>query len=312
MSAGSDAVLWVPPGIAPEHRTLMPADVAVREIPVEGGLPESLGRADMLVPHVSRHRLREVLPRLDGLRVIQTLSAGVDYLDGMIPDGVVLCDAAGVHDIGVSEWVLAAILAVNRELPRYVRQQEQATWKGFASLAAELCGSRVLIVGHGSIGRAVEQRLRAFGAHVTGVARQPRPDDGVYGVDWLGELLPQADVVVILLPLTAQTRGTVDASFIAQMKPGALLVNAGRGAVADTEAITEAVLAGRIRAALDVVDPEPLPSDHPLWLAPGALITPHIAGTTARFIDRGWELVAAQLRRYLAGEPLLNVVTDGY
>ena len=310
MTPRHDAVLWVPPGIAPQHRALMPPEATVREIPVEADLPESLGRADMLVPHVSRRRLREVLPRLEGLQVIQTLSAGVDYFDGLIPDGVLLCDAGGVHDVGVSEWVLAAILTVQRELPLYVRQQEQARWQSAPALAGELCDSRVLIVGHGSIGRAVEQRLRGFGAVVTGVARRSR--DGVHGIDELGELLPGADVVVVLLPLTVETRGMVGAAFIEQMKPGALLVNAGRGAVADTAAITEAVLAGRIRAALDVVDPEPLPAEHPLWSAPGALVTPHVAGTSARFIDRGWALVADQLRRYLAGEPLVNVVTDGY
>jgi phosphoglycerate dehydrogenase-like enzyme len=298
--------------MAPRHRALMPPEVTVREVPVEGDLPDSLGRADMLVPHVSRRRLREVLPRLDGLQVIQTISAGVDYLIEMIPGGVVLCDAAGVHDVAVSEWVLAAILAAQRDLPRYVRQQEQATWRSAPAPAAELCDSRVLIVGHGSIGRAVEERLRAFGAVVTGVARRPRPDEGVHGTDWLGELLPDADVVVILLPLTQQTRAMVDTKFIAQMKPGALLVNAGRGPVADTAAITDAVLEGRIRAALDVVDPEPLPAEHPLWSAPGAMLTPHVAGSSARLFDRGWALVADQLRRYLAGEPLRNVVTDGY
>jgi len=168
----------------------------------------------------------------------------------------------------------------------------------------------VLVVGHGSIGRAVEHRLRAFGAEVTGIARRAR--DGVHGVAELDTLLPEADIVVVLLPLTAETRGMVGAGFIERMKPGALLVNAGRGAVADTRAITDAVLEGRIRAALDVVDPEPLPAEHPLWGAPGVLITPHVAGVSARMIERGWALVADQMRRHLAGEPLLNVVSEGY
>ncbi len=312
MTARSSAVLWVPPGTTPEHLAGMPSGVTVREIPVDGDLPASLGPADMLVPHVRRTRLREVLPRLDGLRVIQTLSAGVDFIDGMVPDGVVLCDAAGVHDIGVSEWVLAAILAMQRELPLYVRQQGRAEWKGAPALARELDRAQVLIVGHGSIGRAVAARLRPFGARVAGIARTPRQGDGVHGLDQLDALLPEADVVVVLLPLTAETRGLVDARFLARMKDGALLVNAGRGAVADTQAITDAVLAGRIRAALDVVDPEPLPADHPLWSAPGVLITPHVAGTSEHFIERAWALVADQLRRYMAGEPLRNVVTAGY
>jgi len=310
VTSRSDAVLWVPPRTSARHLALMPPEVVVRELPVDGELPASLGRADVLVPHIADDRLRAVLPRLEGLRVIQTLSAGVDYLDGVVPDGVILCDAAGVHDIGVSEWVLAAILAMQRELPRYVRQQERGEWQAAPKRARELDGSTVLVVGHGSIGRAVEERVRPFGAVVRGVARHPRP--GVDGIEQLPDLLPIADVVVVLLPLTTHTRGLVDAGFIARMKPGALLVNAGRGAVADTAAITEAVLAGRIRAALDVVDPEPLPADHPLWSAPGALVTPHVAGTTERFIDRGWALVADQMRRYLDGRPLRNVVSDGY
>jgi len=290
MTAATGAVLWVPPGIAPQHRALLPAEVEVREIPADGELPERLGRADMLVPHVRRSRLQQVLPRLDGLRVVQTLSAGVDRYLPLVPHGVTLCDAAGVHDLAVSEWVLAAILAMQRNLPLYVRQQDQARWQPAPTLARELGGSRVLVLGHGSIGRAVARRLRAFDAEVVGVARRARhaAEDGspVYGPEALGELLPTADVVVILLPLTAQTGGMVDATFVERMKPGALLVNAGRGAVADTQAIADAVLAGRIRAALDVVEPEPLPAEHPLWSAPGVLLTPHVAGTSEHFIER--------------------------
>jgi phosphoglycerate dehydrogenase-like enzyme len=171
-------------------------------------------------------------------------------------------------------------------------------------------GARVLIVGHGSIGRAVEERLRAFGAEVVGVALHAR--EGVHTAEELPALLPDADVVVVLLPLTSATHGLVDAAFLQRMKPGALLVNAGRGPVADTDALTAAVREGRIRVALDVVEPEPLPEDHELWTLPGALLTPHVAGTSEHFIDRAWQLVGEQLRRYLAGEPLRNVVREGY
>jgi phosphoglycerate dehydrogenase-like enzyme len=310
MTTHATAVLWVPPGADPSHLALMPPGVTVREIPTEGELPERLGHADMLVPHLRRSRLRAVLQRLDGLRVVQTLSAGVDIYDGLIPEGVMLCDAAGVHDVAVSEWVLAALLAMQRDLPLYVRQQERRTWQGAPGLAREVDGAQVLVVGHGSIGRAVEHRLRAFGAEVSGVVLHPR--EGAHGVDRLADLLPHADVVVVLLPLTAATRGLVDAGFLAHMKHGALLVNAGRGAVADTEAIAAAAAEGRIRAALDVVEPEPLPAEHPLWSTPGVLLTPHVAGTSEGFVERAWRLVADQLRRYMAGEPLRNVVRDGY
>jgi len=311
MTSRATAVLWVPPGITDEHRALLPAAVEVRELPgPEGALPDTLGQADMLVPHIRRRRLREVLPRLEGLSVIQTLSAGVDrYLD-LVPSGVTLCDAAGVHDLAVSEWVLAAILAMQRDMPLYVRQQREHRWSPAPRMARELEGSRALIVGHGSIGRAVARRLLAFGVEVRGVARTAR--EGVDAIERLPELLAEADIVVILLPLTPRTTGMVDARFVAGMKPGALLVNAGRGQFADMEAIADAVREGRIRAALDVTDPEPLPDSHPLWEAPGALITPHVAGTSEHFMTRAWQLVADQLGRFMAGEPLRNVVTDGY
>ena len=169
---------------------------------------------------------------------------------------------------------------------------------------------RALIVGYGSIGRAVAERLRAFGATVDGIALHPRED--AHGIDSLDALLPDADAVIVLLPLTAQTRRLVDAAFIARMKPQAILVNAGRGDVADTDAIVAAAREGRIRAALDVVDPEPLPADHPLWLTNGVLITPHVAGSSTAFLDRAWQLVGEQVRRYVDGEPLYNVVREGY
>jgi phosphoglycerate dehydrogenase-like enzyme len=273
-------------------------------------IPEHPGRGDMVIPHFGGERRRALLQRLEGLRVVQTLSAGVDHYVDDIPDGVILCDARGVHDISVSEWVVAAILAMQRDLPTYVRDQANSTWKPAERDAREVHGMQVLVLGHGSIGQAVAQRLQPFGASITGIAMHKRPD--AHGIEDLDMLLPQADAVVVLLPLTERTRGMVDAAFIERMKPGALLVNAGRGAVADTQAIAQAVQQGRIRAALDVVDPEPLPAEHPLWQAGEVLLTPHIAGTTDGFLDRAWQFVGAQVQRYIEGEPLLNVVAEGY
>ncbi|HXA27369.1 MAG TPA: 2-hydroxyacid dehydrogenase [Candidatus Angelobacter sp.] len=305
------AVIWVPSGADPAHLRLLPEDVAVREIP-DDAIPEHPGRGDMVIPHVRRSRLRELLDRLDGLRVVQTMSAGIDAYRGLVPPGVTLCDARGVHDVPVAEWTVAAILAMQRDLPRYVRNQANSEWRPEQRPAREVCGMEVVIVGHGSIGRAVAQRLTAFGATVTGVARHPRED--ARGMDELPALLPKADAVVILLPLTDATRGLFGEQHIALMKPGALLVNAGRGAVADTRAITDAVQQGRIRVALDVVDPEPLPADHLLWREEHALLTPHVAGSSDAFLGRAWRLVADQVRRYVDGEPLHNVVSpaDGY
>ena len=304
------AVLWVIPGTTPEQLRHIPDGVSVREIPTDGPLPDAGTRGDIVIPHVRRSRLRDLLARLDNLRVIQTLSAGVDHYVDSVPEGVVLCDAAGVHDIPMAEWVVASILAMQRDLPRYVIAQSNAEWSPSPDAAREVNGMRALIVGYGSIGRAVAQRLRAFGAEVDGIALHPREE--AHGMDSLDALLPGADAVIVLLPLTARTRHTVDAAFIAKMKPQALLVNAGRGDVADTSAIVDAAREGRIRAALDVVDPEPLPADHPLWSTPGVLITPHVGGSSTAFLDRAWRFVGDQVRRYVEGEPLFNVVREGY
>jgi len=181
---------------------------------------------------------------------------------------------------------------------------------GVDSGGDDLEGTTVLIVGYGSIGRVVEARLMPFGVKVPRVARHER--EGVQSLAELPELLPRADVVVILLPLTTETRRLVDAQFLSAMRPNALLVNPARGAIVDTEALTGAVLACRVRAALDVTDPEPLPDGHPLWSAPGALITPHVAGSVRKLFDRAWRLIADQVRRYVTGAPLRNVVVDGY
>jgi phosphoglycerate dehydrogenase-like enzyme len=249
--------------------------------------------------------------RLPGLKVVQAFSAGVDWLQPLIPSGVVLCSAVGVHDASVSEWVVAAILAMRRRLPEFGEMQRRSEWnREIAGRHAkdpidDLEGKTVLVVGHGSIGRAVAARLAPFGARVIGFAQHARP--GVEPPDALARLLADADVVVDLLPLKSDTEHFVDAKFLARMKQGALFVNAGRGGTVDTNALLDALVAGRIRAALDVTDPEPLPPDHPLWRAPNVLITPHVAGNVARMESRAYRFAGEQIRRYAAGQPLLGV-----
>jgi phosphoglycerate dehydrogenase-like enzyme len=303
--------VWIPVATKPEHRVRLPRTVTVHEVPA-GPLPARLGHGEFLVADFNFARVGEVIERLDGLRVVQTMAAGVDRLVDAVPEGITLCDAAGVHDLPVAEWVVMAILAVYHNLPAHIDAQGSGRWRheGVFAGGDDLEGQTVLIVGHGSIGRALEARLSPFGVKFLRVARHQRP--GVHTLAELPGLLPQADVVVILLPLTAETRGLVDKGLLATMRPGALLLNPARGAIVDTEALTAAVLAGRLRAALDVTDPEPLPDNHPLWSAPGVLITPHVAGSVRRFIDRAWRLIGDQVRRYQAGEPLHNVVVDGY
>ena len=258
-----------------------------------------------------------IFKQLPGLRVVQSFSAGVDYLVPLIPPGVMLCRAVGVHDASVSEWAVAAILAMRRRLPEFGELQRRAEWArdlaepgDFSNHPiGDLDGSTVLVLGYGSIGKALASRLTPFGARVVGVARHARRD--AEAPESLPRLLPGADVVVDLLPLTPDTRKFVDAKFLSQMKPGAIFVNAGRGGTVDTDALLDALRTGRIRAALDVTDPEPLPADHPLWKEPNVLITPHIAGTVAQWERRAYRFAGEQIRRYAAGQPLLGVQRRG-
>jgi phosphoglycerate dehydrogenase-like enzyme len=269
--------------------------------------------------------------QLRGVKVAQSLMAGVDWILPWLPPNVTLCDGRGIHDISASEWVLAAIMASMKRIPLYRDLQHTQQWKGFATvrdgflsepgpargqytvLAEDLAGKTVLIVGYGSIGIAIEARLTPFGVTVLRVARSARETPLVSPVSELHTLLPLADIVVLIVPLTDGTRGLIGAPEIALMKRGALLVNAARGPVVVTDALVQALNEQRIRAAVDVTDPEPLPAGHPLWSAPNCLITPHIGGSTPEFIYRAFRFGAEQVRRFVAGKPLENVVTDaGY
>jgi phosphoglycerate dehydrogenase-like enzyme len=295
----------------PDRRELEPLPAGVELV----GEPEAEVEFVIYGPELSE-RGRDLFRQLPSLRVVQAVSAGVDSLVPLVPDGVVVCGASGAHDIAVAEWVVAMLLALRRRLPEFRELQRRAEWDSNAgdwivtgpSLVGpidDLDGATVLILGHGSIGRAVAARLAPFGMRIVGIARHARAD--AEPLESLPRLLPEADAVVLLVPLTPETKGLVDARFLAQMKQDALLINAARGAVVDTVALLEALHAGRIRAALDVTDPEPLPPEHPLWRAPNVLITPHVAGSVPRWRSRAYRLAGEQLRRYAAGEPLLNV-----
>jgi phosphoglycerate dehydrogenase-like enzyme len=249
-----------------------------------------------------------VLSQMPRLRVVQTLTAGVDWLRPHLPPGVALCNARGAHDASTAEWVVAAMLGVLRSFPAFTREQAAAQWayQGTDQLATKT----VLIVGHGAIGAAVERRLAGFEVTVARVARSARP--GVVALDELPGLLPTADVVVLLVPATPETAGMVDGAFLAAMKDGALLVNAARGTVVDTDALVAEVASGRLRAALDVTAPEPLPPGHPLWTLPGVFITPHVAASTPVSRQRAAQLVREQAEAYGRGEPLRNVISGAY
>ncbi|GHF87385.1 dehydrogenase [Streptomyces thermodiastaticus] len=252
------------------------------------------------------------MPRMTSVRVVQTLTAGTDHVEpGLkdLPPGARLCNARGVHDASTAELALTLILASLRGVPGAVRAQDRGEWLG--GFRPALADRNVLVVGYGSIGAAIEDRLAPFEvARVTRVARSGRTTarGPVHPLTELPALLPDADVVVLSTPLTDATRHLVDAGFLARMKDGALLVNVARGAVVDTEALLAELERGRITAALDVTDPEPLPADHPLWHAPGVLITPHVGGATSAFRPRAERLLVDQLTRFLHQEPLANVV----
>ncbi|WP_457629155.1 NAD(P)-dependent oxidoreductase [Oceanithermus sp.] len=273
----------------------------------EGPPPTEAEDAEFLV--ATRTWMLPHLDALRGLEVVQTLSAGVDWIAEHVPPGVTLADGRGVHDVAVSEWVLTALLVLAKNVPALVERQRAGEWDQEAR-PRELWGHEVAILGYGSIGRAVAVRLAPFGVRVLPVARRHRP--GVETLEARARWLARVDAVVLLLPLTQETRGLVDAGFLSAMKPGAWLVNAGRGALVETGALLEALHAGRVRAAVDVTDPEPLPPEHPLWRAPGVWITPHLAGSSPRLRERGFALVRAQVARYLRGEPLFNRVVEGY
>lgn len=253
------------------------------------------------------------LAGMKSVRIVQTLSAGIDHVEPglpLLPPGVRLCNAKGVHEASTAELTLALILASLRGIPGFVRGQDKEQWlSGFYPALAD---KSVLIVGYGSIGAAIEDRLAPFEcARVARVARSARTSERgeVRAFTDLSALIPVADVVIVCTPLTDATKGLVGADFLSRMKDGALLVNVARGPVVETKALLAEVGSGRITAALDVTDPEPLPAGHPLWHAPGVLISPHVGGSTSAFMPRAKRLLAAQVSRFAAGEAPLNVVT---
>jgi phosphoglycerate dehydrogenase-like enzyme len=267
-------------------------------------LPDGLDEVEFyVVPYTFATAPMELMAKMPRLRVAQTLTAGIDAFIPFVPAGVTLCNARGVRDAGTAEHTLALILTMLNGFPEFTRAADRSEWR-FATRDG-LADKTVLIVGYGSIGAAVERRLAGFECEVLRVARRPRED--VSGLDDLPELLPRADVVVILVPGSHATRGLVDAAFLARMRAGALLVNVARGSVVDTDALVAAAASGHVRAALDVTDPEPLPAEHPLWTTPGVFITPHVGGASAAGQPRAERYVRAQLLRYAHGEPLVNV-----
>lgn len=288
------------------HMGDLPANVDVRLVAPEPAPLPDLAEVDLVVP-IGRIRkpLLEALAGPPGpLRVIQTLSAGVDWLAGRVPEHVTVCNARGVYEVPLAEWVVGAILAMQRGLLTARDAQARRAW--IEMEPPELSGRRVVILGYGAIGTAIADRLRPFGVDIVGVARTARGD--VRGLADLEALLPGAEVLVSILPLTPETAGLLGARRLAMLPDGALLVNAGRGRTIDSHALVAELGAGRLRAALDVHEEEPLPAGDALWAMPNVLVSPHVSGESPATTRRAFELAGDQVRRFARGEPLINQV----
>lgn len=316
----------LPAWINEEWVALFPRDASIITI---GPEPDHPVEVEFWIAPVYEREARRVIPHLRGVRVVQSLLAGVDWLQHLLSSEIILCDGRGVHNIPTAEWVLAGILGALKYFSLYQNLQLEHDWRGRGDadaqyrrvhqysranyppvLQEELFGKRVMILGYGSIGQSIEERLLPFGVEIVRVARSARP--GVEPVARLIDLLPSADIIVLIVPQTPETAKMIGSRELSRMKQGALLVNASRGTVVDTQALIDALNSGHIRAVIDVTDPEPLPKDHPLWSAPGLFITPHVAASSPMFIPRAIAFAAEQVTRYIRGEPLQNIVTGNY
>ena len=298
--------MWVPYSDWVADVEKLSPEIAVDVYSGEGPPPDTVGDVEFYVATYSFSVASLELTReMKSLRVLQLLTAGYEHVLQYVPDGITVCNAAGVHNSSTAELALTLTLSSLRGIPDFVRAQDDGRWV-HADYPA-LADKTVLILGYGSIGESIEERLIPFEVNLIRVASRARPN-GVHGVDELPELLPQADVVIVITPLTQATRHLVDGRFLASMRDGALLVNVSRGGVVDTDALLTELQSGRLRAALDVTDPEPLPSDHPLWSASGVLISPHVGGNSSAFLPRAARLVRTQVAKFAAGEPVDSVV----
>jgi phosphoglycerate dehydrogenase-like enzyme len=282
---------------------------------------------DVWIPDPYSTRAMRAWPHLRGVKLVLSMMAGTEWIPSTVGPHVTICNAHGAHNVSTAEWTLAAILAMLKYFPLYLDIQRSGIWKrrfeasaqyaelnGDAAemyppvLGEELTGKAVLLVGYGAIGKEIERMLAPFQVELLRVARRARIEPKVHPVSELEGLLPQVEIVVLILPSTAESRGLIGARQFELMRRGALLVNAARGPIVDTDALVRALQSGRIRAAIDVTEPEPLPEGHPLWSCPNLLITPHVGASTPQFSPRALRTVADELRRYMKGESLKNVV----
>ena len=282
---------------------------------------------DVWIPDPYSNRATKAWPRLRGVKLVLSMMAGTEWIPPLVGPHVTICNARGAHNICTAEWTLTAILSMLKYFPMYYDIQREGRWKRrfeapphYAAITGdkrpwyppvmleELTGKTVLLVGYGSIGKEIERMLALFDVEILRMARSARTEPEVHAVTELDSLLPKVDVVVLILPSTEESKGLIGTRQFELMGQGTLLVNAARGPIVQTDALVEALQSGKVRAAIDVTDPEPLPEGHPLWNCPNLLITPHIGGSSIQFAPRALRIAADEVRRYLKGEPLHNVV----
>src|SRR3569833_855358 len=310
--------------IAPESLKDFPADVELIALPRD--LDHDI-EIEVRLPDPYPTRNTAIVPHLRGVKLVLSLMAGTEWIPAAVGPHVTICNARGAHNISTAEWTLSATLAMLKHIPVFLDVQRAGERKrrfeatteyervsGDARqhyppvMLEELTGKRVLLVGYGSIGKEIERMLEPFRVELTRVARTARENPRVHAVSELVGLFPYAQVIVLILPSTTESYRLIDARQFELMQQGTLLVNAARGPVVNTDALVAALQSGKIRAALDVTDPEPLPDGHALWKCPNLLITPHVGGSSPEFARRALKVAELELRRYMAGEPLLNVV----
>lgn len=287
----------------------LPDGVEIVVWPMDGPAPRE--RFDLVVPpYMSMARVLERLRDVE-VGLVQSQSIGYDGVADLLPDGLVFANAASVHETSTAELAVGLAIAAQRRIDVFARDTADGRWA--SQFSQSLADRRVLLLGYGGVGKAVAARLAPFEVELTVVASRARVEDGmpVHGIDALPALLPSAEIVIVTLPGGTQTRHVVDEAFLSALPDGALLVNVGRGSLVDTAALVDHVRRGRIRAALDVTEPEPLPETHPLWSLPGVLITPHVGGDTSAMRPRIARLVRTQIERMANGEAPLNVVLGG-
>ncbi|MDZ8171409.1 2-hydroxyacid dehydrogenase [Microbacterium xanthum] len=287
----------------------LPDGVEVVIWPMDGPAPQN--RFDMVVPPYMS--MKSVLDHLAGIEVglVQSQSIGYEGVADLLPAGMRFANASSVHETSTAELAVGLAIAAQRGIDRFARTQAHGRWEPF--VAPSLADRRVMLLGYGGVGKAIAARLAGFEVEIVPVASRARNEDGlrVHDVDDLPDLLPTTDIVITSLPGGASTHHIIDDAFLTALPDDALVVNVGRGPLIDTDALVDHITRGRIRAALDVTDPEPLPTGHPLWTLPGVLIVPHVGGASTAMTPRISRLVRTQIERLVAGEEPLNVVFGG-